>query len=139
MAKDKTMKALLASIEAKEAEIARLQAGLDALREVYNAEAGIEEKKARAPRSNVKTAFLDLLTKVGSNGLNAHIACAMAKAEGLELQPKSVSSLLSRLKNDNILHHNGAMYMLMEYKPKAPSALPGADAHSVVRPLRTSG
>ncbi|WP_420325448.1 hypothetical protein [Mameliella sp.] len=141
MAKDKTMKALLASIEGKEAEILRLQAQVDALREVYNQEAGLSEEGRKRTGVPVKTTILDLLEKVGHNGLNANIACAMAQTEGIELQPKSVSSLLSRFKSDGTVIHDGAKYYLPKFKekrpgPTMPAPLPGAD---VVRPLRTSG
>ncbi|WP_374425348.1 hypothetical protein [Paracoccus sp. (in: a-proteobacteria)] len=132
------MKAILAAIEAKEAEIARLSIEVGALREVYNKEAGIVPEKPRsrrAPRSNVKTAVLDLLKQVGTNGLNAQIAHDLAKEDGVDLHVKSVSSLLSRLKHEGVVVYRDSMYRLTEYEPKTPSApqMPG------VVPLRTSG
>ena len=140
MAKDKTMKALLASIESKEAEIFRLQAQVDALREVYNHEAGIATDTKKKSSVPVKTTILDLLEKVGASGLNANIACAMAQSEGVELQPKTVSSLLSRFKSDGTVVHDGSKYYLPKYRVKRPEpSLPTTPGLEVVRPLRTSG
>ena len=140
MAKDKTMKALLASIESKEAEIVRLQAQVDALREVYNQEAGITEDARKKSAVPVKTTILDLLEKVGANGLNANIACAMAQTDGIDLHQKSVSSLLSRFKSDGTVVHDGAKYYLPKFKEKRPDpTLPEMPGVDVVRPFRTSG
>lgn len=140
MARDKTMKALLASIEAKEAEVARLQAQIEALREVYNLQASVASGAAKTGVP-VKTTVLDLLERVGANGLNANIVCEMAKADGVELQVKSVSSLLSRFKRDGTVVYYGSKYYLPQYKekkstPSMPDPLQPAD---VVRHLRTSG
>lgn len=140
MAKDKTMKALLASIESKETEILRLQAQVEALKEVYNQEAGLFEKVGRKSAVPIKTTVLDLLKVVGADGLNASIACAMAQANGTKLQPKSVSSLLSRFKSDGTVVHDGTKYYLPEFKEKRAeptlSQVPGVD---MLRPLRSSG
>ena len=151
MRKDQTMRAILAAIEAKEAEIERLNIEIGALRAVYNQEAGIAPDRARAkraPRSNVKTAVLDLLRQVGANGLNAQIAHDLAKENGVDLHIKSVSSLLSRLKSEGTVTYRDSLYRLVEYEPKEPSkpevprnylgrsGLPGLDG---VVPLRTSG
>lgn len=140
MAKDKTMKALLASIESKEAEIMRLQAQVDALREVYNQGAGIAVDAKQKTSVSVKRTVLDLLEKVGENGLNANIACSIARSEGLELQPKTVSSLLSRFKNDHTVIHDGSKYYLPKFKEKRHEpTLPTMPGLEVVRPIRTSG
>lgn len=120
MAKDKTMKALLASIESKEAEIFRLQTQVDALREVYNQEAGITNDSKKKTTPPVKMTILDLLERVGAGGLNANIACAMAQADGIELHPKSVSSLLSRFKSDGTVIHDGSKYYLPKFKEERP-------------------
>ncbi|MCU0902149.1 MAG: hypothetical protein MUC82_16955 [Cypionkella sp.] len=141
------MKAILAAIEAKEAEIARLNIEIGALRAVYNQEAGIvterqtSRERSRAPRSNVKSVVLDLLRQVGSNGLNAQIAAGLAKERNETLQIKSVSSLLSRLKSDGVVEHRGNVYILKEFAPREPSAPSSemTETGGVVRHLRTSG
>ncbi|MEM1344745.1 MAG: hypothetical protein AAGI34_09225 [Pseudomonadota bacterium] len=74
-------------------------------------------QKKRAVRSNVKGAVLDLLQRVGSNGLNAAIAVDMAKSElGLRLDRGSVSSLLSRFKHDGTVFYDGRVYRLSSLK-----------------------
>lgn len=138
MRKDQTMKAILAAIAEKEEQIARLNIEVGALREVYNREAGIVAEKPqakRAPRSNVKSAVIGLLDRVGAEGLNAQIAHDLAKEDGLDLHIKSVSSLLSRLKHDGAVVYRDSMYRLAKYEPKPPSTphIPG------VVPIRTSG
>lgn len=140
MAKDKTMKVLLASIESKEAEIMRLRAQIEALREVYNQGSGATPALQEKSSLPVKTTVLKLLKKVGGVGLNANIACSLARDEGIELQPKTVSSLLSRFKSDGTVIHDGSKYYLPEFKEKRPApTLPKMPGLEVVRPLRTSG
>lgn len=132
------MKAILAAIQAKQAQVDRLNIEIGALQAVYNAEAGIKEVKPRAGRSDVKSTVLRLLERVGANGLNAQIACELAKEDGAELQIKSVSSLLSRMKADGVVVHTGNVYVLKDMLPKQPSS-PPTEMGSVVRPLRASG
>lgn len=142
MRKSDTMKAILASIERKKAEIAKLHAQVEALQEVYNQEAGIEPEpqtaKRRAPRANVKSTVLNLLERAGASGLNAHIACEMAKEDGVSLAPKSVSSLLSRLKHDGVVYYTGKVYILPQHAPGSGDTSEDTDQHAVVRPLRAS-
>ena len=83
---------------------------------------------ARAAKGSVKNAVLDLLEDVGRSGLNAASAVDLAKAKGIDLDRGSVSSLLSRLKTDNVVVYDGSAYRL-----KKLTEMPG------VTPLRTSG
>lgn len=83
----------------------------------------------RAPKGAVKTTVLDLLEKVGRSGLNAAKAVKLVEAEGGEIDRGSVSSLLSRLKNDGIVVYDGDTYRLKKF-----SSIQGA-----VTPLRSSG
>lgn len=83
----------------------------------------------RAPKGAVKTTVLDLLEKVGRSGLNAAKAVELVEAEGETIDRGSVSSLLSRLKNDEIVVYDGEMYRLKKFT-QMPTA---------VMPLRTSG
>jgi hypothetical protein len=140
MARDKTMKALLASIESKEVEIMRLQAQVDALREVYNQGSGTTPALREKSSIPIKTTVLNLLEKVGGSGLNANIACSLARQEGIELQSKTVSSLLSRFKNEGTVVHDGSKYYLPKFRDKRHEpTLPTMPGLEVVRPLRTSG
>ena len=143
MRKDQTMKAILAAIEAKEAQIARLNIEVGALRAVFNEEAGIKTERPRAARSNVKSTVLDMLRMVGASGLNAQIAADLAKERSEVLHIKSVSSLLSRLKSDGVVEHRGHVYILKELAPREPASPSTGPVQpsgaGVVRHLRTSG
>lgn len=142
MATNRTMKAMLASIETKKAEMMRLQAQIEALEEVYNLEAGIApESSARAPRSDVKNLMLDLLEQVGADGLTAQKAKVLAEQSGKTLNPRSASSLLSRLAKDGVLHYDRVVYRLAKFAPKTiepntPTMPKMPD--SVVRPLHSA-
>ena len=91
---------------------------------------GEPKVKLRAPRSNVKQAVLDLLENAGADGLNAALAVEAAAKAGVTLERGTVSSLLSRLKNEGIVTHEDGLYRL---------AGPMQDAPPNVHPLRTSG
>lgn len=132
MAKDQTMKLILSQIEEKEAEIKMLSAQVAALRQVYDEASGAPTKH-RAPRTNIKGMVLKLLDEVGEAGLNARKACELAALRGVELNPKSVSSLLSRLASDGVLWYDQTTYRLAQYKPSMPKpTLPPAGS---VRPF----
>lgn len=66
----------------------------------------------RAPRSSVKEEVLSLLIDAGKNGLNASTAIILADKKGVTLQRGTVSSLLSRLKNEGTVTHDGERYRL---------------------------
>lgn len=91
---------------------------------------GEPKMKIRAPRSNVKQTILELLTKAGDAGLNAALAVETAAKAGVTLERGTVSSLLSRLKNEGVVTYDGALYRL---------AGPKQDVPPNVHPLRTSG
>ena len=99
----------------------------DMIRDLAPGPAPTAPTKVRATRSNVKSAVLDLLERVGQNGLNAAIAVDMAAQDNLNLDRGSVSSLLSRLKNDRVVSYDGSLYRLST--KDAPN----------VHPLRTQG
>lgn len=79
----------------------------------------MDEKPAattvRAAKGSVKSTVLDLLERAGEGGLNAAIAVEMAKEDGIDLDRGSVSSLLSRLKTDNVVIYNGTVYRLKKF------------------------
>lgn len=92
---------------------------------------------SRAPRSNVKQEVIDLLRIVKASGLNATMAVEMAKTEhNVEIGRGTVSSLLSRMKNDGIVTYIGGLYRLKEHSEDVPS---GDKPSATVHPLRASG
>lgn len=123
------MKMLEERLERVRQEIRVLQANEAMLEDMLREIRGEPTIKARAPRSNVKQAVIDLLTKVGAAGLNASQAVALASKEGTALDRGSVSSLLSRMKNEGIVEYDGAVYKLIAASEKA----------ATIHPIRTSG
>ena len=77
-------------------------------------------KHKRAPRSNVKKLVLEMLDAAGEDGLNAAIAVETAKQKGEALERGTVSSLLSRLKNDGTVAYDGTKYRLTRSSEKKP-------------------
>ncbi len=82
----------------------------------------------RAAKGSVKVRVLELLEKQGRSGLNAARAVELSEASGDALDRGSVSSLLSRLKQDDVVAYDGSNYRLKKY-----TVIPGS-----VTPLRTS-
>jgi hypothetical protein len=84
---------------------------------------------AAAGKPQIKTVVLDLLEEVRFDGLDASTAVAMANAKGISLDRGSVSSLLSRLKRDQVITHSGLKYRLKKFSvPGAPSLPPNTSA-----------
>ncbi|WP_224825543.1 hypothetical protein [Cognatishimia sp. MH4019] len=83
----------------------------------------------RAPKGSVKVRVLEMLEAQGRSGLNAAKAVELSEASGDPLDRGSVSSLLSRLKQDDVVVYDGSNYRLKKY-----TGMPSA-----VTPLRTSG
>lgn len=76
----------------------------------------------RARRGDLKSLVLSLYEEAGEAGLSSHGCVAVAKEKGVDLQPASVSSLLSRLKSDNVLFYDGERYRLKKYAgPRHPT------------------
>jgi len=69
--------------------------------------------RRRHPRGAVKRVLLQMLQETGAAGLNARMAVAMAAARGIEIERTTFSSLLSRLKSDQIVTHDGYRYRLL--------------------------
>src|SRR5918912_649983 len=82
------------------------------------------ERKPR--RGNLKEIVLSLFEEAGEAGLSSHgcVSCAREK-RGVELQPASVSSLLSRLKADDVLFYDGERYRLKKYAGPRPAVTKG--------------
>ena len=106
---------------------ARLMVELEALR---NKIAGLDmaisilQKGAPVPkegmttvsrRTGVKGFVLDLLRERGADGLNAAVAVEIASRRGVLMDRGSVSSLLSRLKQDEVVTYDDNMYRLREF------------------------
>jgi hypothetical protein len=69
----------------------------------------------RPSRSGIKATILDLLSEVGTTGLNAVIAVEIAERRGVHLDRQSVSSLLSRLKSAGAVVYEGERYKLKQF------------------------
>jgi hypothetical protein len=128
------MKALRGLIEEKVEQRKQLDTEIKALEEAYRVMSG-EPKQAKRTTTNVKQVLLDLLEAVGTKGLDAATAVAMAKANGDDLKRGTVSSLLSRLKADTAVWYDGHVYRLTKFPPQ-PTAQPQAQA-AVTQPLTT--
>lgn len=66
-------------------------------------------------RSNVKGLIISLLTEAGISGLNASSAVERADRKGVILDRASASSILSRMKADDIVIYDGQNYRLKEF------------------------
>lgn len=125
MARGQTMKAIEEAIIRLETEKAAFNARIDGriegLREALRLQGGgpttapIPATRGRARRGNLKETVLSLAEEVADRGLTADGCIAMAKERGIDLVPGSVSSLLSRLKNDGIMFFDGQVYRLKQY------------------------
>ncbi|WP_426037502.1 hypothetical protein [Cypionkella sp. TWP1-2-1b2] len=97
---------------------------LDMIREAR----GEPKVTLRAPRSNVKQTILAMLEDAGVVGINATGAVERAAKNGVSLERGTVSSLLSRLKNDGVVTYDGAAYRLSSIK----------DSPATVHPIRAT-
>ena len=82
--------------------------------------------RRRHPRGAVKGVLLQLLEETGTDGLNARLAVAMAAARGIDVDRTTLSSLLSRLKADDIVAHDGYRYRLRVNEKRPESQYPAA-------------
>ena len=77
--------------------------------------------EARTRRGDLKSLVLELYEEAGENGLSATGCVRVAAGRNIEIQPSSVSSLLSRLKSDGILFYDGDRYRLKKYAGPRPT------------------
>lgn len=124
------MKMLEERLEQVRREMEKLKAQETLLLDMIREASGEPKVKPRAPRSNVKQTVLALLESVGATGLNATTAVEMAAKDGMSLERGTVSSLLSRLKNEGVVVYDGTVYRLKQH---------AEDGTPNVHPLRTSG
>lgn len=127
------MKAIQQSLDAKRAQLNKLQIEIAALEDVLRMASGTPiaaAAKPRSRRSNLKGWVIDLLKERGDMGLNANVAVEIAQGRGEEIERGSVSSLLSRLKSEGIVEHDGNNYRLR--KSTMRTTLPGLDEINAV-------
>lgn len=135
MAKSLGMDALLREKERLEQQMYRLFEQSEALRHKV---AGIElaisilEKGDKAPEvegqvsaTNLKVLLLELARETGSTGINSNTAVELASKRGIKLLRGSAASNLSRLKNDELLVHDGKVYRLPEFVRPQPQLILG--------------
>ena len=130
MSKAPKMKDMRERLDNIRREIEKLQAQESLLLDML----GEEPQKAiakRAPKGSVKIRVLELLESQGRSGLNAAKAVELSEANGDALDRGSVSSLLSRLKQDGVVVYDGSNYRLKKH-----TGMPGMP--SAVTPIRTS-
>lgn len=125
-----TMRDLQSRLEGIEREIEKLSAQKEILLEMMGAQP--EEPQRRAKKGSVKATVLKLLENAAERGLNANQAITQAKERGEDLDRGSVSSLLSRLKADNVVTYDGERYRLTKFVGARSDKL-------IVTPIRTSG
>ncbi len=105
--------------------IARVQSKMEATSAAVEPKAH-RKKATKKRRGDVKASLLRLLEGAGTTGLNAAGAVQLAADQGWTLNRGTVSSLLSKLKEDGALVYEGDRYKL---KPKV-APLNGATAAS---------
>lgn len=98
------MQAIKNRIEGLEMAISLMEGSIDA-----------PVNKSSGRRSNVKKTLIDMLKESGTTGLNASTAVEIAARRGVNLDRGTVSSLLSRLKHDEVVVYDGANYRLKEF------------------------
>jgi len=127
------MKSVQEMLAEKREALKRLNVEIATLEEVLRRESGQSEitpHNKRSPRSSVKNTLLRLLEEAEESGLNAHVAVVMAAKRGVRLERSTVSSLLSRLKNDKIVSYDGKFYRLTN-----PNASRSGSATIIVHPV----
>lgn len=120
-----TLKAIEDAIARLEAERkafnTRIDGRIEGLREALQLNGGAlpnsqpTEERSRARRGNLKETVLLLAQDVAEKGMSSEECVKLAKGKSIDLVPGSVSSLLSRLKNDGVMFFDGQRYRLKEY------------------------
>lgn len=100
---------LVSEIDALRARIAGLDAAITLLKQTT-----VELQGKPRPTYKTTDFILELLDRVGTNGLNAQIAAEMAAERGINLNRQSVSSLLSRMRRSGLVIYERHRYRLRE-------------------------
>jgi hypothetical protein len=131
MARGPTMQSLqerldsiLRDLDRATREVEKIKAQESLIRDMIREAKGEPKARLRAPRSNVKQTVLDMLERAGAVGINAAMAVEQAAQQGVSLERGTVSSLLSRLKNEGIVTFEGGVYRLTNLKPEAQKVTP---------------
>jgi hypothetical protein len=106
---------LLSEMEGLKNKIAGLDMAISILQN--GPEASRQDLVPASRRTGVKGFVLDLLKERGANGLNAALTVEIAQRRGVLMDRASVSSLLSRLKQDNVVDYDGHTYRLRGFTP----------------------
>ncbi|TNC07103.1 hypothetical protein FF100_33570 [Methylobacterium terricola] len=122
---------LLRKKEAIENQIAGIERAIALISE----DGDVEAPPSQGRRVATKGIVLDLLSDVGTTGLNAQSAVDMAANRGIDLDKASVSSLLSRLKKDEVVVYDGDRYRLKKFADLSFRAGPQHAAHPRMTPL----
>lgn len=109
--------ALVAQLSALQGKIEGLEIAINIFKPDDNAPADKSEK------FSLKAFILDLLKERGSSGLNATLAVELASARNVDIDRASVASLLSRLKHESVVIHDGALYKLKQFSIQAPTEI----------------
>lgn len=119
----KLIEAAIARLEAERANFnARIDGKIEGLREAAGLKEGVQPVmedpvlRRRARRGDLKETVLSIAEDVGEKGLTTEECVALAKSgKGIDLVPGSVSSLLSRLKQDGVMFFDGQRYRLKQF------------------------
>lgn len=103
---------LQSELEALKNKIAGLDMAISILQKTGNSKADLQPVTRR---TGVKGFVLDLLKERGAEGLNAAIAVEIAARREVLMDRGSVSSLLSRLKADDVVVYENDVYKLKEF------------------------
>jgi hypothetical protein len=87
----------------------------------------------RRIRLGVKSFVLDLLSELGTTGLNAATAVEIGERRGVHLDRQSVSSLLSRLKNEGIVVYDNERYKLPRFASQRAADSEGSNNTLILR------
>ncbi len=104
----------------------RIDGKIEGLREALRLQSGGASHvtdSGRARRGALKDMVLQVAQEVGRNGMTADECVELAKRKGVALKLGSVSSLLSRLKQDDVIFFDGERYRLKQFAgPKQAAA-----------------
>jgi hypothetical protein len=101
---------VLVELRQREREIEALRNKLRGIEASMAALGGDQPIEATRKNRNVKKTVIGLIVDAGSAGITAIEVVERAALAGRQLDRPSVSSLLSRLKRENVLSFNGERY-----------------------------
>lgn len=129
MGRGQQMKAIQEAIARLEAErdayLVRVEGRLEGLREALRLQAGGPTHvtaSGRARRGALKDMVLQIAEEAGKAGITPEECVETAKRKGVTLKIGSVSSLLSRLKQDDVMFFDGERYRLKQFAGPKPAA-----------------